>query len=266
MSFAKRILAIISMFMMLASAFGCGSSQSISEKPLKILHVGTNMDFMPFEFKTEENPEVQGFDIDLMKALAAKMNYRVEFSDYLFEQLIPALNGKEVDVIISAITINDERKMKVSFSEPYFKSGLAIVVAEDSDIKSVADLEGKKICARRSTTGAIAAKGIKNSQVLEFDTLNESFAMVKDGGAVAFINDRPVIEYLFLTGQKNIFPLVKSVDGLKIFDENLTQEEYGVAVRTDDKELLQKIDAALQELKQSGEYQKIYDKWFAASK
>ncbi|MBR5914173.1 MAG: transporter substrate-binding domain-containing protein [Selenomonadaceae bacterium] len=251
----KKIFAFVSLFAFLTAAFVFGGN--INNKVFasaKVLKVGVNVGYVPFEFKTDNKKELQGFDIDLIKAVAEKMNCKVEFHDYVFDDLIDALNKNEVDVIISAMTITGERKAQILFSDPYFNSGLAIVANSNSKINSLSDLEGKIIFVESGTTGADIAKKVKNANVLEFDNLMDKFLIIKHWNGAALITDRPVIEYV-LSSDKNI-------NGLKISGKNLTNEEYGIGIRNSDTKLHQEINNALKNLKNSGEYNKIYNKWF----
>ena len=256
MSICRKIFLIVSMCALLTTVFVFGGNvdNKACAAPAKVLKVGTNIGYIPFEFKSDNKSEPEGFDIDLIKAVAEKMNYRVEFYDYVFDDLITALNNKEIDVIISAITVTDERKAQISFSDPYFSSGLAIVAGKNSKINSLSDLEGKTIFVERGTTGAEVAKTVSGANVLEFDSLSDKFLIIKHWNSAALITDRPVIEYILSSD--------KSIDGLKILGKNLTHEEYGIGIRKADKKLQQEINAALKNLKNSGEYDRIYDKWF----
>ena len=146
----RKVLALLAVcaFAVFALA-GCGGSQNASSgsgSGAKVLKVGSSIDFAPFEFQDEGQKEYQGFDMDLIRAIGKEMGYEVEIQNLGFDGLIPALQGKNIDVIISGMTINDERKQNVLFSEPYYQSGLTMVVRSDEQgIKTFQDLKGKKV-------------------------------------------------------------------------------------------------------------------------
>ena len=223
----------------------------------KVLKVACSADFAPFEFQEEGNKEYQGFDMDLIRALGKEMGRNVEISNIAFDGLIPALEAGNIDVAISGMTINDERKGKVLFSDPYYESGLTIVVrADEESIKGFKDLEGKKVAAQIGTTGSKEAAKIKDCEVKNFNVISECFMELKAKGVDAVINDKPVNDnYLKKTNG----------EGVKALSEKLTSENYGMAVRTDNKKLQEELNAALKKLKDNGEYQKIYEKWFGGA-
>ena len=110
----------------------------------KVLSVGTEPAFAPFEFQKEGSDEFTGFDMDLIRAIGTKLGYKVEISSMGFDALIPALNSGNIDVAIAGMSITDERKKVVVFSDPYYTSGLIVMVKKDDDtIKGFSDLEGK---------------------------------------------------------------------------------------------------------------------------
>lgn len=232
---------------------GCGGQQKNT-----VLRVGTEPSFAPFELQDEKSKDYVGFDMDLIKAIAKQMGTEVQIQSMGFDALIPALEAKNVDVAISGMTINEERAKKVKFTKPYYKSGLAIIVmSSNTAINSFKDLEGKKIAVQIGTSGAEEAKKIKNAQVREFNTPPEAFMELKAGGVEAVINDKPVNDYF-----------IKQAGGqdTKQLGEQLTSEDYGIAVASSNAELAAKIDKALDELRKSGEYDKIYEKWFGPVK
>lgn len=250
---SKKIIALFisGLFILSFGLVGCGKQEA---KPAKILKVGSEAAFAPFEFQDEGSKDYVGFDIDLIKAIGKQMGSEVQIQNMGFDGLIPALEADNIDVAISAMTITEERAKKVSFSKPYYKSGLTMVVRTDNtNIKTFNDLEGKKVAVQIGTTGADEAKKLKNAQIREFNSAPESFLELKAGGVDAVVNDRPVNEYYIAkAGGKDA----------KIVGEPLTAEDYGIAASSKNKELVAQIDKALDELKKNGEYEKIYVKWF----
>lgn len=231
---------------------GCGQ-QAAPAKP-KVLKVGTDAAFAPFEFQDEQSKEYVGFDIDLIKAVGKQMGAEVQVQNMNFDGLIPGLEGGNIDVAIAGMSITEERTKKVNFSKPYYQSGLTVVVRSDNNtIHGFNDLEGKKIAVQIGTTGANEAKKVKNATVREFNNAPEAFMELKAGGVDAVVNDMPVnAYYLTKTGAKD----AKQVGDL------LHAEDYGIAVAKKNTELAGQIDKALEELKKNGEYDKIYTKWF----
>lgn len=249
----KRLAIIIALLMLVLTVAGCGGNDQKSQTS-KVLRVGTNPNFAPFEFQEKDKKEFSGFDMDLIRALGKQAGYEVQINSLAFDGLLPALISKNIDAAISGMTITPARAEKVLFSEPYYKSGLSIIVqSNDSNIKSVKDLEGKKIAVQIGTSSAMAAKKIANATVREFNNASEVFIELKNGGVDAGINDLPVNQYY-----------IKQVpnSGLKIVGELLVAEEYGIAFAKNNTDTQKKINAALAELKKNGEYEKIYEKWF----
>ena len=137
MKLKKLALVLMSALISLALV-GCNGSGEQTKQVSKVLRVGSAIDFAPFEFQDEGQKEYQGFDMDLIRAVAKEMGRETDIQNIGFDGLIPALQAKNIDVIISGMTINDERKQKVNFSAPYYKSGLTMVVRSDEEaIKSL---------------------------------------------------------------------------------------------------------------------------------
>lgn len=246
-------LLVLGMFVLSMGLAGCGKKEA-APAAAKVIKVGAETTFPPFEFQDENSKDYVGFDMDLAKALGKQMGAEVQIVSMNFDGLIPALESGNIDMIASAMTINEERSKKVNFSKPYYKSGLSIVVKSDNtSINGFKDLEGKKIAAQIGTTGAEEARKIKNAQVREFNSNAEAYMELKNGGVDAVVNDLPVNEYyLAKSGEKNA----------KLVGEILNAEEYGIAVSKKNTEMTEKLNKALDELKKNGEYEKIYVKWF----
>jgi polar amino acid transport system substrate-binding protein len=216
------------------------------------LIIGSDTAFPPFE--TMKGDVAEGFDVDLGAAIAKEMGLTSEFKSWKFDDLIPQLKaGGTFDVIMSAMTITDERKKEIDFSDPYIDSNQSIAVKADSTIKDEAGLKGKKIGVQSGTTGeAWAKENLKDSSLVPFDDVLAAFAALQAGNVDAVVNDLPVSAYIVKDpGRK-----------LKLIKEVPTGEQYGIAVSKANPELLAAINAALAKLKASGEYETIYKKWF----
>lgn len=250
------VFLILTIFL-LGLAVGCGdnkgkeSGAGVSAK--KIIKIGTNPNFAPFEY-LDEKGEMAGFDIDLAKALGKAMDVEIEMKNMAFDGLIPALQTGNLDMAITGMTITEERKKSIRFSDPYYQSGLAVVVLkEDTTIQNATDLAGKKIAVQIGTTGSLAASEIKNAQVKDFNNTPETFMELKNKGVDAVINDLPVVQYFLKTEEGKAFKQVSSL---------LKTEYVGIGIDPNQKELVEKVNKALNKIKENGEYEKIYVKWF----
>ena len=250
---SKKIATLLVVVLVLTlGLIGCGKQTNTSTA--KVLKVGAETTFPPFEFQDETSKDYVGFDIDLAKAIGKHIGYEVQIQNIGFDGLIPALDAGNIDMIASAMSITDERAKKVNFSKPYYKSGLSIVVnSSNNSINSFKDLEGKRIAVQIGTTSAEEARKIKNAQVREFNSNSEAYMELKNNGVDAVVNDLPVnAYYLTKTGAKDA----------KLVGEVANSEDYGIATAKKNTELNEKINKALDELKKNGEYDKIYLKWF----
>ena len=220
------------------------------------LRVGSDVAYPPFEFIDETTLEPAGFDIDLIKAIGEVMGREVEIINTAWDGIIPGLINGNYDVVISAMTITDERAATVDFSDPYFATGQMIVVrAGDDRIQQPADLAGKRIAVQIGTTGHFAAESIQGADVRTFDTMPAAFLALKAGQADAAIADELVAkeEAAANPGQ------------LKTVGRPFTVEYYGIAVKKGRSDLLKEINRALATLKADGTYDAIYEKWFGAN-
>lgn len=245
---------IILMILMVIASFGLVGCSKNAASTGKVLNVGTDASFAPFEFQDETTKEYTGFDVDLIKAIGKQIGYEVKVQNMNFDGLIPGLDTNNIDVAIAGMTITEDRSKKVNFSKSYYQSGLTIVVKHDNAaIKGFKDLEGKKIAVQIGTTGATETKKIKGAQIREFNNAPEAFMELKAGGVDAVVNDKPVNDYYIVRNG--------GIDA-KTVGEPLQAEEYGIAVAKKNTELAGKVDKALDELKKNGEYEKIYMTWF----
>ena len=211
----------------------------------------TNAEFPPYEF--HDNNEIVGIDAEIAKAIADKLGMELEIQDMAFDSLIPAVQSGKADFTAAGMTINEDRKKNVDFTDTYAKAAQVIIVKEGSDIANPDGLEGKKVGVQTGTTGDIYADDIKDANVQRYNKgMDAVMALTQDKIDAVVIDREPATVF------------VKDNTGLKILDEAFTEEEYAIAVKKGNTELLEKMNGAIKELKDSGELQKIIDKYITA--
>lgn len=200
--------------------------------------------------------KLTGFDIELVESIAAKENLKVEWKEMKFSGIIPALQAKQVDGAAASITIRDDRKQVTNFTDPYFDSGLVMVVKNDSTISSVGDLKEKTIVAKQGTSGLEKANELAKEHGAKVKILEDEATLYMDveaGGSDVLINDFPFVASKIKSG---------TAANLKIVGEKLTGEEYGIAIAKGREDVLEIFNKHLKEMKENGEYKKLYDKYF----
>ncbi|MEF7442334.1 amino acid ABC transporter substrate-binding protein/permease [Paenibacillus lautus] len=220
----------------------------------KTYQIGTDVTFAPFEFQDASGKFV-GIDMDLLDAIAKDQNFKYEIKPLGFNAAVQALEANQVDGVIAGMSITDERKQKFDFSDPYFDSGVVMAIRQDQEsIKSYEDLRGKKVAVKTGTEGYSFAESISSKYgftIVPFDDSAQMYDDVKTGNSVACFDDFPVLAYG-----------VKQNNGLKIVTEMEPGASYGFAVsKGRNQELLQKFNAGLINLKASGEYDRIKEKY-----
>lgn len=231
---------------------GAGASDPADDQPLV---VAVDAQYPPFEFLDNEGREI-GFDVELIKAIAQEANLTIEVDNVLWGPMFNALNSGEFnnfDLIISAITITPERQEVVNFSDPYFETGLVLVTSIGSDIRSPGDLMDRLVGVQVDTTAEAWAGRNTQADVVTYAEIEEAFDALAQGEIEAVINDLPNSEYLLQQQYSS---------ALTIVGDALTRTQYGIVVPKDRPELLAQINEGLAAVRESGEYQRIYDKWF----
>ena len=246
------------MAVMMVAGCGGGDKKAPAVQAPKVLKVGTEPTFAPFEFQKEGSKEFDGFDMDLIRAIGKQLNMKVEILNMGFDALIPAINAGNIDLAIAGMSITPDRQKAVDMSDPYYVSGLVVVVGKDNAaVKSVNDLNDKGIAVQIGTTGAERAAKVPGAKVKNFNTNAEVFLELKNKGVEAVIIDKPVAEYFLATGGGK--------DYAKIVGDTMEAESYGISLKKNSP-LTKEINKALLDLKKNGEYDKLYAKWFGAVK
>lgn len=255
-SFMMMLLALMLFIAACGSDEGSSSEGEGSGGEGEVYQVGIDTTYPPFEF--EVDGDYTGIDIDLINAIAEEQGFEIEFNPMDFGGIIPALQAGQLDIAIAGMSITDERKEVVDFSDPYFDAGLSLVVKSDNEeITSLEDLEGKTIAVKSGTTGAQFARDNEEEfgyEIAQFEDSPAMFQEVSNGNADALMEDYPVIAYA----------IAESELELKTVGERLTGDQYGIAVlKGENAEVLEQINAGLQALRDNGEYDEILNKYIA---
>ncbi|GAT72069.1 periplasmic component of amino acid ABC-type transporter/signal transduction system [Microbacterium sp. HM58-2] len=239
------------------SGSGAGDEYGLVEAGT--LTVCSDIPYPPFEFEGGDNGTgYTGFDIDLLDAIAKKLDLKLAVQDVGFDALQSGttLQSGTCDLGASAMTITEERKANIDFSEPYYDSLQSLLVRTDSGIESIDDLAGKNVGVQQGTTGeSYAQENAPDAQLVQYPSDGELWPAIQAGQIDAILQDQPVnLEH------------EKADSAYKIVETYNTDESYGFAfAKGEKKELLDAVNEALKELRDSGDYQTIYDTYFTAN-
>ncbi len=218
--------------------------------------VGAGGTYRPFEFENNQK-QLEGFDIDLIKAIAKAENFDIKLVNTPWEGIFATLNAGDRDIIISGITITDKRKQMVDFSAPYFPAEQSIVVAKGSNVSSLAALKNEKVGVVNSSTGDIVVSDVlgKNSTAIKrFDNTPLMLQELFEDGVSAAVGDVGVVKYYIKQHPEKQFKLVP--------DAKFERQYFGIAVAKGNSELQSKLNAGLKKIVADGTYAKIYQTWF----
>ena len=216
------------------------------------IKIGVKYDVPPFGFKNPQTNEIEGFDVDLGKAIAEKLGVKPNFIEAISDNRIPFLQDGTVDLVLSTMTINAERDQEIDFSEPYYIARGRILVPQDSDITGVDSLAGRKVCtALGSTYEETLKEQAPQADLRLVDSYSECLELVQNGAVDAVSTDDVI-----LTG------MIIQDDTLKLTEgEPLTTEPYGAGLKDGDTEFKEFVDGVLEEYKSDGRWAEAYEKW-----
>ena len=217
------------------------------------LTMATNATFPPYEMTTDSG-EFEGIDIDTAKAIADKLGLELQIDDMDFDAALLSVQQGKADIAMAGVTVTDERKAVMDFSDSYATGIQSIIVPNDSDIASPDDLAGKKIGTQRGTTGYIyCTDDFGEENVIAYDDGLTAVQALNNGQVDAVVIDNaPAQEF------------VAANPGLKILDTAYAQEDYAIGVAKGNTQLLDAINGALEELQDDGTLQAIVDKYITA--
>src|ERR671923_928032 len=216
------------------------------------INIGVKYDVPPFGFKNPQTDEVEGFDVDLGKALAEKLGVKPKFIEAISDNRIPFLQDGTADLILSTMTINAERAQEIEFSHPYYIASGRILTKTDSPIKGLEDLAGKRVCtALGSTYEETIREQAPKADLKLVDSYSECLELIQNGAVDAVSTDDVI-----LTG------MIIQDDSLKLVEaEPLTTEPYGVGIKDGDKQVQDFVNDVIAEYKSNGAWADAYQKW-----
>ena len=266
----KNFLAMALAAVMVLGVAGCGSSSDekteententeqtgeTTEGTDGIIKMGVSADFPPFESYADDAVTFVGFDIDLMQEICNRLGMELQIQDMNFDAIVAAVQTGKLDVGVSGITITDERKESVAFSDPYFVASQSILVQKDSPITSYEDLVNGDYTAgvQLGTTGDIMASEKISGRVSQYEKYGDALAALLAGK-----NDCMVLD----TGVADAFAAANDLVVVGTFGEATDSENYGIAIAKENTELLEKVNGALAEMKEDGFIDELTAKYF----
>lgn len=262
----RSLISLAAVAALSLAAAGCGSSDDSASdsggSDLDLVKGGTltvcsDVPYAPFEdFDKSSAVGFKGFDVDIVSEIADGLDLKLAISDQDFDGLQSGLtlNAGTCDLVASALTITDDRKKNLEFSDGYYDSKQSLLVPDGSSIKTISDLDGVKVGVQQGTTGKdYAEKNATGAEITSFPSDAEEFAALKAGQVDALLQDLPVN----LTHQQ--------AGGYQIVEQYDTDEQYGFAAKKGNTALIDAVNKELSEMKSDGDYQKIYDKYFKVS-
>jgi polar amino acid transport system substrate-binding protein len=220
--------------------------------PAKKLMVAIDASYPPFEQLNEKTGKPEGYSVDLMNAVAAKAGLDIEWVNTSFQKLLAGVASCQYDLACSSISITEDRKKVMLFSDPVSNSGQVVVVRSDnSDIKSKDDLKGKIVGAQTASSSIIAVQKIAGAELKTYNEISIVFLNLMDGKCDAVVADVEVAEYY----------IARNSGKMKMAGTVFTDERDGIAICKKNEYLIPKINAALKVLKEDGTVDKLKNKW-----
>jgi polar amino acid transport system substrate-binding protein len=227
--------------------------------PAKVYVVGTDAAYAPFESQNEKG-EIVGFDIEVVQAIAKKAGFEVKFVNTPWEGIFNALGQGDRDMIVSAVTITEERKQTMDFSNPYFDAQQLIAVKENSKVSKFADLKKLKVGVQTGTTGDEAVTkllGKTSTNIKRFESTPLALKELEASGVDAVVADNGVVIHYVANNPGGKFKMVA--------DKEFVPEQYGIAIKKGNTELQEKLNKGLAEITADGTYEQIYKKYFGSA-
>lgn len=236
-----------------AGEFEEGTTMAALQEKGEIV-IGVKFDVPPFGFENPESGEVEGFDVDLGKYVAAKLGVTPVFKEAISDNRIPFLQDGTVDLVLSTMTITTDRDAEIDYSNPYFIANGRILVPEDSDIAGIEDLAGNKVCtALGSTYESTLKEQAPDADIRTVEAYSDCLALLQNGQVDAVSTDNVILTGMIIQAGDE-FPM-------KLVGDPLTTEPYGMGLAEGDTEFQEFLNATLDEAFEDGTWDEIYDTW-----
>lgn len=249
----KKVAVVLVLLVFAISAAFAGGASEADERPDSIV-VATDATWPPMEFLNEDR-EIVGFDIDLMNAIAEAAGFEVEFRNTAWDGIFAGLATGEYDAVISSVTITEERRQNMDFSEPYINAGQVLIVSVDTDgVETLEDMVGMTVGAQIGTTGAFAIEEVDGVETATYDEVGLAIEDLAAGRIDGVVADTPVAANYALQNETY-------AEALKIVGEPFTDEYYGIAVPQGRDALLEMINEGLAQVQADGTIDELTEQW-----
>ena len=252
----RKAKLICTIMLLICFVIGGCANQADGEK--KIIKVGTNAEFPPFEYINDEG-EVDGFDMAIMRAIGEEMGYEIEIVNMEFKSLAASLKTGALDAVAAGMTVTEERKQTVDFSNSYYGAVQSIVFRKDHAVSSLAELNGKRIAVQEGTTGDILVTPAEDNEVIT-DSSTEVKRFKKGADAIVELKNGGVDAVVIDSSPAHSFVAANQED-LTYLDLTDTEEFYAIAVGKGNQELLDDINEGLEIIQNNGVFDQIVDEY-----
>ncbi|MEK3993448.1 transporter substrate-binding domain-containing protein [Psychrobacillus sp. FSL K6-2365] len=247
------IITLLVMSIVTGCGFGGGKVLDRMEKT-EVLNVAFEGTYPPFNY-LDDNGELTGFDVDISNEIAKRLGVKAYFITSKWEGLIGGLKADKFDIIIGQMTVTEERKKSVDFTDPYVITGSVLITREETnDISKLEDIKGKKVGVGGGTTFEEIANSVEGADVKLYKAFSDYLEDLKNERLDVIINDQLLVSYNI---KENNLPIKVASDILKV-------DEVGMAVNKGNADFVEKVNEALSEMKEDGTYNEIYKKWFGS--
>ena len=255
----KKFTLVLTTILCINGLVGCSNTSDKLDESKEEIVIGYDNTFVPMGF-LDENGETSGFDVEIAKEVGKRLNMNIKFQSIDWSMKEAELNSGNIDAIWNGYTLTEERRLNTSYTDPYLDNKQIIVTLKDSNINTKSDLSGKSVGTQSDSSGMEAilkdtsfVETIKNKEPILYDTFDKAFRDLEIGRIDALVADEVLARYYISQKDEDIY---------NILEEDFGKEAFVVGFRKDNTKLRDKVNSALNEMKNDGTFDEIYSKWF----